>query len=56
VLNDSIADSTLPAVGMPIRGPESRLQLWNKAKATFHYVYDNYLNDYDWFYKADDDT
>ena len=50
------ADSSLPAIGLPIPGPESRDQLWNKAKLTFRYIYDNHLNDYDWFFKADDDT
>ena len=49
-------DSSLPAIGLPLPGPESRDQLWNKAKLTFRYVYTNHLNDYDWFFKADDDT
>jgi glycoprotein-N-acetylgalactosamine 3-beta-galactosyltransferase len=46
----------LPTVAVPIHGPESREQLWNKAKFTLRFVYDNYLDDYDWFFKADDDT
>ena len=50
------SDSSLPAVGFQLPGPESRQQLWNKANQTLRYVYQNYLNEYDWFLKADDDT
>ena len=50
------SDSSLPAIGLSLPEPESRSQLWNKAKLTLHYVYDHHLNDYDWFFKADDDT
>ena len=51
-----VTDSSLPAIGLPLPGPESRDQLWNKAKLTLRYIYQNHLNDYDWFFKADDDT
>ena len=50
-----LADSSLPVVALPI-GDESRKKLWDKAKLTFQYIYNNHLNDYDWFFKADDDT
>nr|VZI16059.1 unnamed protein product [Spirometra erinaceieuropaei] len=35
--------------------PESRMHLWSKMRKIVRYVY-QYRNDYDYFYKADDDT
>lgn len=40
---------------LPIK-QESRAQLWHKVIKTFEHVYANYLSQYDWFMKADDDT
>jgi hypothetical protein len=48
-------DPSLPAIALPIV-EESRDQLWNKAKFTLRYIYKHHLADYDWFFKADDDT
>lgn len=35
---------------------ESRSQLWVKIRAAMEFIYNRYLDKYDWFYKADDDT
>ncbi|XP_075151388.1 glycoprotein-N-acetylgalactosamine 3-beta-galactosyltransferase 1-like isoform X2 [Haematobia irritans] len=47
-------DETLSAIKLPV--DEGRQFLWNKTREAFRYVYDNYLDDYDWFLKADDDS
>ncbi|KAF0989405.1 hypothetical protein HZS_176 [Henneguya salminicola] len=35
---------------------ESRSNLWEKVRQMFIFAHDNFINDYDWFIKADDDT
>ncbi|XP_064456414.1 glycoprotein-N-acetylgalactosamine 3-beta-galactosyltransferase 1-like [Ornithodoros turicata] len=47
-------DPELPTIALPVH--ESRANLWGKTKASFLEVYNNYLNESDWFLKADDDT
>ncbi|XP_053205919.1 glycoprotein-N-acetylgalactosamine 3-beta-galactosyltransferase 1-like [Panonychus citri] len=50
----STYDSTLPTVKLDVE--EGRDQLWAKTREAFRYIYNNHLNEADWFMKADDDT
>lgn len=50
----SIEDPELASIALPVRNSMSNL--WPKTKAAFKFIAENYLNDYDWFMKADDDT
>uniref|UniRef100_A0A7E4V054 Glycoprotein-N-acetylgalactosamine 3-beta-galactosyltransferase 1 n=1 Tax=Panagrellus redivivus TaxID=6233 RepID=A0A7E4V054_PANRE len=47
-------NASLPSVDFGF--PEGRAYLWNKTEAAFRYVYQNELNNFDYFLKADDDT
>lgn len=53
VFFSSALDSELDTIVLAIE--DSRTALWNKTKASFQYLYDHFLDDYDWFMKADDD-
>ncbi|CAG2102837.1 unnamed protein product, partial [Medioppia subpectinata] len=47
-------NASLPAVRLC--DTDDRAHLWCKTKEGMRYIYDKYLDDYDWFLKADDDS
>lgn len=46
-------DENLDVVILPVE--DSRKELWNKTKSAFKYLYENHIDEFDWFLKADDD-
>ncbi len=50
----STANRSFPTIGLPV--PPGRNHIASKAKSAWKYVYANYLNQAEFFLKADPDT
>ncbi|KAK7096059.1 hypothetical protein V1264_005405 [Littorina saxatilis] len=50
----SKGDPDLPTIGLDVG--EGRQHLMEKTNRAFRYIYENYIDDADWFMKVDDDT
>ncbi|XP_070574455.1 glycoprotein-N-acetylgalactosamine 3-beta-galactosyltransferase 1-like isoform X2 [Ptychodera flava] len=50
----SFEDEDFPIV--KLNATEGHAFLWGKTKAAFKYVYEHHFDEFDWFFKADDDT
>ena len=46
----------ISAVDLPHRGPERYRNMWQKTRSILAFLFDNYLDDYDHFHVAGDDT
>lgn len=54
IIYNCISDDELNTIVLGVK--EGREFLWNKLREAFKYVYNNYIDEYDWFLRADDDT
>ncbi|XP_042238160.1 glycoprotein-N-acetylgalactosamine 3-beta-galactosyltransferase 1-like [Homarus americanus] len=53
--DDEPGDEELPLLTVP-HASRGRDGLWNKTRDSFRHAYLHYLDDFEWFVKADDDT
>lgn len=54
IFASSKTDNNLGAIDVGI--VDDHDHLWGKIKQILHYVHENFVNDYDWVFKGDDDT
>lgn len=54
LLSSTKTDVNLGAIGFDV--PDSHDFLWGKVKLMLKHIHDNYIDEYDWFFKGDDDT
>ena len=49
-------DSSVPFVSLPMQGVEDYFNMWQKVRAIWKYIGQNYIDDFDWFFLSGDDT
>lgn len=54
IFSSTLTDNNIDALGFNVTNDHSNQ--WGKTKLMLQYSYRNFINDYDWFYKGDDDT
>lgn len=51
----TVNDPTIPSVEIPHLGPESYMNMWQKTRSIWKYVYAHYLDEFDYFLLGGDD-
>lgn len=54
--SSNFSDAAIGAVNMLHQGEAEYKNMWQKVRSTLAYIYDNYLEDYDYFHVCGDDT
>jgi hypothetical protein len=52
----NLTDHLIGVIDLPHEGPEEYANMWQKIRSIWTYAYDNFVNDYDFFFIAGDDT
>jgi len=55
MVGSDVTDRELGTVHIPHEGPEEYNNIWQKVRAMWSYIYDNYYEEYDWFHIGGDD-
>jgi hypothetical protein len=55
VVASNYSDAKLPSLMIPHNGDETDLNLWQKTRANFQYLHDNFITKYDFFVFGGDD-
>ena len=56
MVGSNTTNPTTGSVDIPHLGPEQYGSMWQKVRSMWAYVHDNYLDEYDFFYVAGEDT
>ena len=51
----TLTDPSIGAINLPHHGEEAYNNMWQKTRSIWAYIYDNYMNDYDYFWLGGDD-
>lgn len=54
LFSSTTTDINLGAIGFNVTNDHNHM--WGKVKLMMQHIYNNYINEYDWFFKGDDDT
>lgn len=51
----TLTDPSIGAINLPHHGDEAYDNMWQKTRSIWAFIYDNYMNDYDYFWLGGDD-